>query len=281
MRFSNTIRAIRLCQTAARAAACLLLCAALLHVAAIPARAEKIADLQPQGAINDFANALTPDTRAKLLALATELNDKADAQLDVVTIHTTEGDAVADFTTNLAEKWGVGYKGKDRGVMILLAVDDHQYWTAVGYGLEPILPDGKVGDFGRQMVPLLKSGDTSAAVLQMAGQIAAVIAQDRGVSLDAQPPAPAAGADDDSQPHFNIAWLFLIFWLGLFLYRMIRSMFGHHGPRGSGMGGLWWLGGLGGGGGGGGFGGSGGGGGGFGGGFGGGGFGGGGAGGGW
>jgi uncharacterized protein len=279
-RIVNVSRALRLCQTAARAAACLLLCIALVHVAAIPARAEKIADLQPQGAVNDFANALTPDTRDKLIALATELNAKADAQLDIVTVHTTEGDAVADYTVNLAEKWGVGYKGKDRGVMILLAVDDHQYYTAVGYGLEAILPDGKVGDFGRQMVPVLKSGDTSAAVLQLAGQVAAVIAQDRGVALDAQPAAPPATDDNQSGPQISFALIFFLIWGGLFLFRLIRGLFGHPGKRGPGMGGWWWLGGLGGGGGGG-FSGGGGGGGGFGGGFGGGGFGGGGAGGGW
>jgi uncharacterized protein len=258
-----------------------MLCVAALCVAAVPVLAEKVDQLQHQGPVNDFANALTPDTVAKLTALATELNDKADAQLDIVTVHTTEGDAVEDFTVNLAEKWGVGYKGKDRGVMILLAVDDHQYFTAVGYGLEPILTDGKVGDFGRQMVPLLKSGDTSAAVLQIAGQVAAVIAQDRGVALDAQPPAPSA-PDDESQPQFNIAMIFLLIWGAFFVFRVIRSMFGHTGRRVPGTGGWWWLGGMGGGGwGGGGFGGGGGGGGGFGGGFGGGGFGGGGAGGGW
>ncbi|MGC1187428.1 MAG: TPM domain-containing protein [Candidatus Acidiferrales bacterium] len=249
----------------------------LLHAVAIPARAEKIADLQPQGAVNDFANALTPDTRDKLTELATELNDQADAQLDIVTVRTTEGDAVADYTVQLAEKWGVGYKGKDRGVMILLAVDDRQYFTAVGYGLEPILPDGKVGDFGRQMVPLLKSGDTSAAVLQLAGQVAAVIAQDRGVALSAQPAAPTSD-DDETQPHFNMALIFFLIWGGLFFFRFIRSLFGHSGTHRPGLGGWWWLGGMGGGG----FGGGGGGGGGgFGGGFGGGGFGGGGAGGGW
>jgi uncharacterized protein len=276
-RITNNSGAIRRCQTFARFAACLLLCAALVSAAAMPARAEKIDQLQPQGPVNDFAGALTPDTITKLTALATELNDKADAQLDVVTVHTTEGDAVSDFTVNLAEKWGVGYKGKDRGVMILLAVDDHQYSVQVGYGLEPILPDGKVGDFGRQMVPLLKSGDTSAAILQLAGQIAAVIAQDRGVALDAQPPAPPAANDDQSQPQFNFALIFIAIWGALFLYRIIRSMFGHPGTRRPGMGGWWWLGGMGGGG----FGGGGGGGGGFGGGFGGGGFGGGGASGGW
>ena len=124
-RIVNSSRALRLCQISARVAACLALCFLLLHVNAIPARAENINQLQPSGPVNDFAGALTPDTRTKLAALATELNDQADAQLDIVTVHTTGDDAVEDFTVNLAEKWGVGYKGKDRGVMILLAVDDH------------------------------------------------------------------------------------------------------------------------------------------------------------
>jgi uncharacterized protein len=266
-----------------RVVAFVALCVVLLHVAAIPARAENINQLQPTGPVNDFAGALTPDTRTKLVALATELNDKADAQLDIVTVHTTEGDAVEDFTVNLAEKWGVGYKGKDRGVMILLAVDDHKYSVQVGYGLESILPDGKVGGFGRQMVPLLKSGDTSAAILQLAGQIAAVIAQDRGVTLDAQPPAPPESDQDQSGPNISFATIFFLIWIALFLYRFIGRLFGHPAKHGTGLGGWWWLGGLGGGGGwsGGGFGGGGGGGGGFGGGFGGGGFGGGGASGGW
>jgi len=283
VRIINSSGAVRLCQISARVAACLALCILSLHVTAAPAHAENINQLQPSGPVNDFAGALTPDTRAKLVALATELNDKADAQLDVVTVHTTEGDAVEDFTVNLAEKWGVGYKGKDRGAMILLAVDDHKYSVQVGYGLEPILPDGKVGDFGRQMVPLLKSGDTSAAVLQLAGQIAAVIAQDRGVTLDAQPPPPPESDQDQPGPNITFATIFFFIWIALFVFHIIGRLFGHTGRRGTGLGGWWWLGGMGGGGwGGGGFGGGGGGGGGgFGGGFGGGGFGGGGASGGW
>jgi uncharacterized protein len=73
--------------------------------------------------------------------------------------------------------------------MVLLAVGDRKYWTEVGYGLEPILPDGRVGGFGRDMVPLLRQGDYNSAVWQMVTQIAEVIAQDSHVSLSnlAQP----------------------------------------------------------------------------------------------
>ena len=86
----------------------------------------------------------------------------------------------------------MGAKGTDRGVIVRLGADDDKYWTEVGYGLEPILPDGKVGGFGRSMVPLLRQGDYNGAVVQMVSQIAEVIAQDSHVSLDSLADLPAA-----------------------------------------------------------------------------------------
>jgi uncharacterized protein len=146
--------------------------------------AEQWKRLNPQGYVNDFAGVLDAATVEKLTAVSTEVDQKAKAQIAVVTIKTLEDDPVEEFANHLFQKWGVGYKGTDRGVMVLLATDDHKYWTEVGYGLEPILPDGKVGGFGRSMIPLLRQGDYNGAVLQMVSQIAEVIARDSHVSLD-------------------------------------------------------------------------------------------------
>ena len=173
----------------------------LTVIPAVPAHAEQWQKLNVQGYVNDFAGVLNAATVEGLTRLSTEVDQKAKAQIAVVTIKTLEGDTVEDFANHLFQKWGVGYKGTDRGVMVLLAVGDHKYWTEVGYGLEPILPDGKVGGFGRDMVPLLRQGDYNGAVLQMVSQIAEVIAQDSHVSLDslaqshaaAPPPATAKG----------------------------------------------------------------------------------------
>jgi uncharacterized protein len=218
---------------------CALLILALLFTG-IAARAEKYDQLQYSGYVNDFAGALSADTKNQLTNLCTELDQKANAQIAVVTIHTLEGDSVDDFASRLFEKWGVGPKGTDRGVLILLAVDDRQYHIEVGYGLEGILPDGKVGGFGRQMVPNLKQGDYSGAMLQLTGQIAGVIAQDKGVTLSGLPAAPP---EDDDQPTSGINFgtiIFILFALS-FVFRLIRSLFWHGGPRHSGMGGWWWL----------------------------------------
>ena len=157
----------------------------LLTLGAIaPAHAEQWQKLNVQGFINDFAGVLNPATTQSLTRLCTEVDQKAKAQIAVVTIRSLEGDPAEDFANHLFQKWGIGYKGTDRGAMILLAVSDHKYWTEVGYGLEPILPDGKVGGFGRDMLPLLRQDNYSSAVLQMVSQIALVIAQDSHVSLE-------------------------------------------------------------------------------------------------
>jgi uncharacterized membrane protein YgcG len=147
-------------------------------------RAEKVKSLQPRGYVNDFAGVLDSQTAQQITNICTEVDEKTHAQMAVVTVKTLEGLEASDFANQLFKTWGVGHKGDNRGVLILLAAADHKYWTEVGYGLEPILPDGKVGGFGREMVPSLRAGDFNAALLHLTTQIADVIAADRGVNLD-------------------------------------------------------------------------------------------------
>ena len=85
--------------------------------------------------------------------------------------------------STLYKQWGIGSKATDHGVLILLAVQDRKYRIEVGYGLEPILPDGKVGGFGREAVPLLRQNNYNGAVSLMTSRVADVIAQDAGIEL--------------------------------------------------------------------------------------------------
>jgi uncharacterized protein len=138
--------------------------------------------------------------------------------------------------------------------MVLLAVNDRQYWTEVGYGLEPILPDGKVGGFGREMLPLLRQSQYGAALLQISSQIASTIAEDRGVTLTQGAPGAARPPAESPEPSFygippallNLLVLLLIF--GGF--RLLPFLFALGGwsryRRGSGYRGGWWAGPMGG-----------------------------------
>ncbi|MGO8813633.1 MAG: TPM domain-containing protein [Terriglobia bacterium] len=213
----------------------------LTVIPTVTVHAEQWKKLNPQGYVNDFAGVLNATTVEKLTEVSTEVDQKAKAQIAVVTIKTLEDDTVEDFANHLFQKWGVGYKGTDRGVMVLLATDDHKYWTEVGYGLEPTLPDGKVGGFGRSMVPLLRQGDYNGAAAQMVSQIAEVIAQDSHVSLDSlaglPAAAPAAPEGEVQEIHLTAGQRLLLFIILLVGVPILFWFLSLGGRRGSGWGG--------------------------------------------
>jgi len=154
-------------------------------------RAEPVAQLHPGNYVNDFAQVLDANTIAQLDDICQQIDTKAHAQIAVVTIKSLDGADIVSYAVDLYQKWGIGAKGTDRGVLIIVAVQDHKYWTTVGYGLEPILPDGKVGGFGREAVPLLRQNNYNGAVSLMVLRVADVIAQDAGIQLTgARPSVP-------------------------------------------------------------------------------------------
>src|SRR3979411_736138 len=128
------------------------------------AGAEQVKDLKPQGYVNDFAGVLSAPAKEKLTALCAEVDHKAGAQIAVVTVSSLGGEPVEQFSIDLATQWGVGPKQQARGGLILLTPNDVSYRVEVGCGLEAILPDGKVGGFGREMLPLLQRSDYGGAV---------------------------------------------------------------------------------------------------------------------
>ncbi|HEX5481259.1 MAG TPA: TPM domain-containing protein [Terriglobia bacterium] len=145
--------------------------------------AEKSADLKPQGYVSDFAQVLNANTASQVSALCQEIDQKAHAQIAVVTVHSLDNVPIDMFANDLFTRWGVGYKGSDRGVMILLSIQDRHYRIEVGYGLEPVLTDALTGRFGRQVVPALRQGNYSGAVLQLTRDVAGVIAKSSHVQL--------------------------------------------------------------------------------------------------
>jgi len=194
---------------------------------------------KPTGYVNDFANALSPAAKEQLTALCTEVDQKTHAQIAVVTVQSLNGMATEDYALQLATKWGIGPKQSNRGVLILWSPSDRKYFTLVGYGLEPILPDGKVGGFGREAVPLFKAGSNDAAILLMTRRVADVIAQDAGVTLSGQAlPPPRQAANDDGNSSSGLGSLLLLGLFILFIYFMAKR----GGGSGRGGGSAWWIG---------------------------------------
>jgi len=163
-----------------RARVCL---AFLLLVTGILAKAEPVSQLQPTGYVNDFAHVLDPATKAQIEDICLQVDQKANAQIALVTVNTLDGRDIESYAVELFKKWGIGAKKTDHGVLILYAIQDHSARIEVGYGLEPILPDGKVGGFQREAIPLMRSGDYSQALLLVTSRVADVVATDAGIQL--------------------------------------------------------------------------------------------------
>ncbi len=185
------------------------------------ARAEKIGDLKPTGYVNDFANVLSPATRTQLEALCTAVDRQAKAQIAVVTVKTTGDDTIDDFATRLEDQWKVGAKGSDRGLLLLVATEDHHYRFEVGYGLEGILPDGKVGEIGREMVPYLRQGNYDAAITLGTQNVAQVIAKDAGVTL--QSPAMQPVPELKANPKLGVRDILLAIFVIFVFISLLRS----------------------------------------------------------
>ena len=203
--------------------------------------AERVEDLpKPTDYVSDFAHVLSPEAVARLDRLCAQLDhSQANAQVAVVTIRTLDGADPAEFANALEDKWKIVRKGSDRGVLVLLAVDDHKRRIEVGYGLEGILPDGKVGDIGREMVPALRANDFDGAVTLAVGEVAQVIAADAKVTLDDQPTvAPQPVRQKMSLGKAILLIILVVFFGGFFILRFLIG-FGIFGGWGGGP----WLGG--------------------------------------
>ena len=149
------------------------------------ARAEKVADLPlPSSYVNDFAAVLSPATRQTLEDLCRQLHDKANAEVAVVTIHKLEDDqSIEEFTVQLEEKWKLGKKGSDRSAIYVIVTDSRKMRVEVGYGLEGVLNDAKVGRILDDAVPAAKQGDWDQAMQTGTQEIAQDIAADAQVTL--------------------------------------------------------------------------------------------------
>lgn len=134
--------------------------------------------------ISDYAGVVPDSTEQQLNALLKDLQQKTGAQIAVVVITSTEGVPPADYAVEFGQKWGVGTKEKDNGVVFLVAVEDRKMYISTGYGVEGILPDGKVGRIRDQNItPFFRKGEMAKGIVNGTLALAQEIAQAQGLSL--------------------------------------------------------------------------------------------------
>jgi uncharacterized protein len=207
--------------------------ALVLLLVPFAAWAESVSTLPaPTNYVNDFAGVLSPATVQSMDALCRSLDRQAHAQIAVVTIHTIDPDksgatpSIEEFATALEDKWKVGTKGTDRGVLMLLVMNPRRGRIEVGYGLEGILNDAKVGDIGRAMAPYARKNDYNDAVTLGVRDIASVIAADAGVTLGSTEPVPQLQTQQQPASISVVQWIVMI---GIVLVLLVLTATGHLG----------------------------------------------------
>jgi len=142
----------------------------------------------PRHYVEDYANVINSSDEQSLNGVLQELEQKTGAQYIVLTVETTGGIPIEDFAIELAGRWKLGQKGKDNGMLFVLAKNDRKYRFEVGYGLEGFVTDQYCGRVGRDVLePLLKRGDYSQGIYQANLQIVQRIAEQAGVTLTGMP----------------------------------------------------------------------------------------------
>jgi uncharacterized protein len=178
----------------------------------------------------DAADVVPDDVERSVSAELLAYQQRSGNQIAVAVVDTTGDAALEDYSIDLARRWGVGTKGKDNGVLLLIAYDDRKMRIEVGRGLEGDLTDLEAGEIIRdQLRPRLQAGDVGGAVEAGTTAIRAALGDTGAVA----PVAPAPDEQPDGQG--GSAWPLLLFGgLALLslggLRRRRRGIFGWGGP---------------------------------------------------
>src|SRR5580704_5718324 len=118
------------------------------------------------GRVVDEANILNQAKREELTQKLSDLEAKTTDQLVVVTLRSLQGTSIEDYGYQLGRSWGIGQKGKDNGVLLIIAPDEHKVRIEVGYGLEGVLTDA-ISDLiiETNILPAFRSGHLEQGIV--------------------------------------------------------------------------------------------------------------------
>ena len=115
---------------------------------------------KPPMAVNDFANLLEPFQKQALEQKLEAYNDSTSSAIVVITVPDLQGYDIAEVSLKYLRDWGIGVKGKNNGVVILVSKNDHKARIETGFGMEGVLPDILAKQIiDERMIPFFKNND--------------------------------------------------------------------------------------------------------------------------
>jgi uncharacterized protein len=189
---------------------------------------------KPVGLVNDFAKIISTQESAALGQKLLALNKATGAEVAVVTIASLGGDTIENYAVKLFEEWQIGQKGKDNGILILVAPNDHQARIEVGYGLEGTITDLQAGNIVNQgMIPAFKNSDYDGGIDTAVTAVSGLIEGDPSVITTYSKQIQGAADNGGSSSHISFAALFFF---AVIILNILARILGRTKS--------WWLGGV-------------------------------------
>jgi len=189
---------------------------------------------QPPRMVNDFAGFLDQADVQKLEQKLVQFNRETSTQIAIVTMDDIHGYAISDYAVRLAEKWGIGQKGRDNGILILINPSNNKIFIATGYGLEGVVPDAIANRIiDEEITPSFKQGNFYQG-LDRATDV--LINLSKG-EYTAQDYRKKTGGEEESKAPYPIGILFLLVIVFSVIGRIRRARHYnmHRGSAGSGL----------------------------------------------
>ncbi len=190
-------------------------------------------DYKLRGYVSDFANVVDSQSAAELQSYAARVEQATGAQFVFVTIPSLQGEPIENVANDIFHSAGVGEKGKDNGLMVLLSIRDHKSRLEVGGGLGEYIPDSMAGLLLDDMRPALREKEYGTALLMAAQRLGSTLAQAKGVQI----PPPSVPHRVERRTHDRIPWPLIMIGIFILLALLRRGGGGYYG--GGGGGGFW------------------------------------------
>ncbi|PIU58360.1 MAG: methanol dehydrogenase [Deltaproteobacteria bacterium CG07_land_8_20_14_0_80_38_7] len=222
--------------------------AALLLIILLSASVAKGQLPSPTGYVNDFANILDKKTVTYLNGMLSAFEAQTTDEIAIATVPDIGDNSIEDYAVDLYKQWGIGKKGKDNGLLLLIAPKQRQVRIEVGYGLEGIINDSMAGRIIREkMIPYFKTKDYAKGIIEGTNTVIALIAHSEGKDfyVETDDSKIVVGSEEKSflsRIGFILFFIFIIYmvirhpWL-LFLILTFRTRGGGFGGGRGGFGG--------------------------------------------
>lgn len=195
----------------------------------------------PTGYVNDYAKVIDGATKQRMETTLANLDREQQIQFFVVTVDTTNGRDIFDYSLAVARGWGIGSKDTSKpSLLLLVAIKDRKYQDQVSRHLEGDLPDGLTGQIKRErLVPAFRAGDYGKGLSDTINAYISEVAAKRGFSTD-KIFAPGVTAPRRSSGKSGTCLTpFIIIGIVVFIFFVLSRLGGRGGRGGFGGGGGW------------------------------------------